>query len=184
MQEINRAYQIWKYGSTANIHSANAWTEAHLLLWSFSFGRFSFVRKREKLRAKTQSTEPWQSHNSRWGISFVISVCCCAPLTRKTRGKIQPDKPDCIPGNGTENEYQEMITVWQATPSPDIIIIHKRWKNCKSNIQRLCMTIRPTTCWPFVICGAPEGTRTPDLLIRSQTLYPAELLAHNCFETA
>ena len=25
--------------------------------------------------------------------------------------------------------------------------------------------------------GAPEGTRTPDLLVRSQTLYPAELLA-------
>ena len=27
--------------------------------------------------------------------------------------------------------------------------------------------------------GAPEGTRTPDLLVRSQTLYPAELLAHH-----
>ena len=26
--------------------------------------------------------------------------------------------------------------------------------------------------------GAPEGTRTPDLLIRSQTLYPAEIQAH------
>ena len=26
--------------------------------------------------------------------------------------------------------------------------------------------------------GAPEGIRTPDLLIRSQTLYPAELRAH------
>ena len=29
--------------------------------------------------------------------------------------------------------------------------------------------------------GAPEGIRTPDLLIRSQTLYPAELLAHITF---
>ena len=27
-------------------------------------------------------------------------------------------------------------------------------------------------CWN----GVPEGIRTPDLLIRSQTLYPAELL--------
>ncbi len=27
--------------------------------------------------------------------------------------------------------------------------------------------------------GAPEGTRTPDLLVRSQSLYPAELLAHS-----
>ena len=26
--------------------------------------------------------------------------------------------------------------------------------------------------------GVPEKIRTPDLLIRSQTLYPAELLAH------
>lgn len=26
--------------------------------------------------------------------------------------------------------------------------------------------------------GAPEGIRTPGLLIRSQTLYPAELQAH------
>ena len=26
--------------------------------------------------------------------------------------------------------------------------------------------------------GAPRGTRTPDLLVRSQSLYPAELLAH------
>ena len=29
--------------------------------------------------------------------------------------------------------------------------------------------------------GAPEETRTPDLLIRSQTLYPAELPARNVY---
>ncbi len=28
------------------------------------------------------------------------------------------------------------------------------------------------------VFGAPEGIRTPDLLIRSQALYPAELRAH------
>ena len=28
------------------------------------------------------------------------------------------------------------------------------------------------------LCGTPEGIRTPDLLVRSQTLYPAELAAH------
>ena len=27
-------------------------------------------------------------------------------------------------------------------------------------------------------CGALKGTRTPDLLVRSQSLYPAELSAH------
>ena len=29
------------------------------------------------------------------------------------------------------------------------------------------------------LCGTPEGTRTPDLLVRSQSLYPAELPARN-----
>ena len=29
-----------------------------------------------------------------------------------------------------------------------------------------------------------EGIRTPDLLVRSQTLYPAELLAHTAVPTA
>ena len=29
----------------------------------------------------------------------------------------------------------------------------------------------------MLVFGAPEGIRTPDLLVRSQTLYPAELLA-------
>ena len=27
--------------------------------------------------------------------------------------------------------------------------------------------------------GTPEGTRTPDLLVRSQSLYPTELPAHS-----
>ena len=31
------------------------------------------------------------------------------------------------------------------------------------------------------VCGTPEGTRTPDLLVRSQSLYPTELPAHTRF---
>ena len=31
----------------------------------------------------------------------------------------------------------------------------------------------------FPLTGAFEGIRTPDLLVRSQTLYPAELRAHS-----
>ena len=34
------------------------------------------------------------------------------------------------------------------------------------------------------LIGTPEGIRTPDLLVRSQTLYPAELLAHSAVFTA
>jgi hypothetical protein len=36
----------------------------------------------------------------------------------------------------------------------------------------------PRHLCPGAVHGAPEETRTPDLLIRSQTLYPAELPAH------
>ncbi len=32
--------------------------------------------------------------------------------------------------------------------------------------------------WPFCLRGAPGEIRTPDLLVRSQTLYPTELRAH------
>ena len=32
--------------------------------------------------------------------------------------------------------------------------------------------------WDNGFSGTPEGTRTPDLLIRSQSLYPTELPAH------
>ena len=35
----------------------------------------------------------------------------------------------------------------------------------------------------FPINGAPEGIRTPDLLVRSQTLYPAELRAQAITQT-
>ena len=45
-------------------------------------------------------------------------------------------------------------------------------------LRRVCKpsdcTIHPSDC-KF---GTPEGTRTPDLLLRRQLLYPAELLAH------
>ena len=34
-----------------------------------------------------------------------------------------------------------------------------------------------------VLFGALEGTRTPDLLVRSQSLYPAELQAHSLLKT-
>ena len=43
----------------------------------------------------------------------------------------------------------------------------------------------PATFVTGFFFGAPEETRTPDLLIRSQTLYPAELPAHTrLFSTA
>ena len=44
---------------------------------------------------------------------------------------------------------------------------------------------RKSAClyWQTLSCGAPEGTRTPDLLVRSQSLYPAELRAHMLFRT-
>ena len=55
-----------------------------------------------------------------------------------------------------------------------------------NRFRQRCMKARPDTptCTiqiAFVLLirsGAPGGIRTPDLLVRSQTLYPAELRAH------
>ena len=42
--------------------------------------------------------------------------------------------------------------------------------------QKIEKPVHP--CGKTGLSGTPEGIRTPDLLVRSQTLYPAELLAH------
>ena len=42
--------------------------------------------------------------------------------------------------------------------------------------MQIIKTVNPKGLTVFI--GALKGTRTPDLLIRSQTLYPAELSAH------
>ena len=67
-------------------------------------------------------------------------------------------------------------------------------KTCKTLHRSLLLRFLPTLCsspfhttpinkriypeWDISFYGALKGTRTPDLLIRSQTLYPAELSAH------
>ena len=68
------------------------------------------------------------------------------------------------------------------------------FRHKKNSITRVSITkmvgktgFEPATPWSqtkcstklshFPINGAPEGIRTPDLLVRSQTLYPAELRA-------
>ena len=47
-----------------------------------------------------------------------------------------------------------------------------------SNPFRVQTKNKPDTHWVSGLFGALEGIRTPDLLVRSQTLYPAELPAH------
>ena len=55
----------------------------------------------------------------------------------------------------------------------DRISLHGNITRRQANI-----TEKRTCLHKCVFLGAPEETRTPDLLIRSQTLYPAELPAH------
>ena len=42
--------------------------------------------------------------------------------------------------------------------------------------QKIEKPVHP--CGKTGLSGTPEGIRTPDLLVRSQTLYPTELAAH------
>ena len=54
------------------------------------------------------------------------------------------------------------------------------FENRSSTLLILCDATKkkPVTFFTSQAFGALEGTRTPGLLIRSQTLYPAELPAH------
>ena len=47
-------------------------------------------------------------------------------------------------------------------------------RQCSSALHRIVLVL--LSCQ--IRFGTPEGTRTPDLLLRRQLLYPAELLAH------
>ena len=56
-------------------------------------------------------------------------------------------------------------------------------KNCSQQKEKLLEKIKKQAISKEIAClpqesGTPEGIRTPDLLVRSQTLYPAELPAH------
>ena len=57
---------------------------------------------------------------------------------------------------------------------PPARFLHAPFESLRAKEKRL------HGCEAFFL-GAPEGIRTPDLLIRSQTLYPAELRAHMRF---
>ena len=59
----------------------------------------------------------------------------------------------------------------------------KHPKLCWNHIFAKCSKTKKQAISKEIACshkksGTPEGIRTPDLLVRSQTLYPAELLAH------
>ena len=64
---------------------------------------------------------------------------------------------------------KKMITasVFRITGADNYII---QQKTCKAKLYRFF--------------GTPEGTRTPDLLVRSQSLYPTELPAHTTLSSA
>ena len=47
-----------------------------------------------------------------------------------------------------------------------------------SAYSQIAQSKRDTTEVVSLLLGAPGGIRTPDLLMRSQTLYPTELRAH------
>ena len=73
-----------------------------------------------------------------------------------------------------------------------IHIFKTQKKHCFYNVNYILVGktgFEPATPWSqtkcstklshFPLYGALEGIRTPDLLVRSQTLYPTELRAHN-----
>ena len=56
-------------------------------------------------------------------------------------------------------------------------VLHKTIHSLKKDNQKKAKSLM------VIQSGTPGGIRTPDLLVRSQTLYPAELRAHNHIAT-
>src|ERR1700730_6686461 len=53
------------------------------------------------------------------------------------------------------------------------------WAQARNGRGGICPSGAANILRSWKINGAPGGIRTPDLLVRSQTLYPAELRAHS-----
>ena len=61
--------------------------------------------------------------------------------------------------------------------------LQSKWSGRQDlNLQPLGPKPSALPSWATSRYGALEGIRTPDLLVRSQTLYPAELRAHEAYQ--
>ena len=99
-------------------------------------------------------------------------------------------------GSGQERLQTSLVRNWlRELPARKGLVAICRWQIVRfGNLQPAPPTVHrtvgfyfsspfpaiknPDTRWVSGFFGTPEGTRTPDLLIRSQSLYPTELLAH------
>ena len=64
--------------------------------------------------------------------------------------------------------------LWRGLTVPRTVIQHAPFESHK----KLTKTKQKEMSIRLSLFGTPQGIRTPDLLVRSQLLYPAELAAH------
>ena len=96
---------------------------------------------------------------------------CCRPL-----GGVHRKGLVCICSIGADRGFARSSPREQGSPGA----LHLHYS---SPILPLYQSKREGNC-PLFFIGTPKGTRTPDLLVRSQSLYPTELSAHNAFSQA
>ena len=93
---------------------------------------------------------------------FCAMICAKSPILIKTTGidRLQSEK-----SRGASSDMEDALRLVRFKKSSNIR------KNCFETTKEKPPTARSTS----TVCGAPNRIRTCGLLIRSQTLYPAEL---------
>ena len=70
---------------------------------------------------------------------------------------------------------------WFRSVKPSRLTVHRTDRIYGSSLSGYKNNPNPQMWFGLFFFGTPKGTRTPDLLIRSQSLYPTELSAHSAF---
>ena len=79
--------------------------------------------------------------------------------------------------NGMPKKFKPVVSLRQAVVTACPVDRQKLWFSS----VKVKNNPNPQMWFGLFFFGTPKGTRTPDLLIRSQSLYPTELSAHSAF---
>ena len=77
-----------------------------------------------------------------------------------------------------------ILILWFRSVEPSRLTVHRPFRFYCSSLSRYKNNPNPVIRFGLFFFGTPEGTRTPDLLVRSQLLYPTELPAHTALSSA
>ena len=90
---------------------------------------------------------------------------------------IRNPSPRILNGPALPRQADRMRNTVSAIPAEAALLQNKKSRTTDRSVPAFAIKKHPRDCVSAFV-GALQGTRTPDLLVRSQLLYPAELAAH------